>query len=75
MKAAVVTRAKEPITIEERPVPVPKAGEVLIRVKACGLCRGDLSLQQGAFPYTDIAKYPVIPGHEVAGVVENWVTA
>ena len=60
MKAAVVTRAKEPITIEERPVPVPKAGEVLIRVKACGLCRGDLSLQQGGF---SLYRHRKISGH------------
>jgi alcohol dehydrogenase, propanol-preferring len=69
MKAAIVTQAKAPIKIEQRPVPVPRTGEVLIRVTACGLCYGDLCLQQGAFPYTDIAKYPVIPGHEVAGIV------
>lgn len=69
MKAAVVTKAKTAIKIEERETPRPQVGEVLIRVKACGVCHGDLDLQQGAFPYGDIAAYPVIPGHEVAGVV------
>jgi len=70
MRAAVVEKAKAPLVIEEREMPKPGAGEVLIRVQACGICHGDLDVQQGAFPYTDIAAYPIVPGHEVAGVVE-----
>jgi D-arabinose 1-dehydrogenase-like Zn-dependent alcohol dehydrogenase len=70
MKAAVVTAPKSPILIEEREVPKPSFGEVLIRVHACGVCHGDLDVQQGAFPYADLANYPIVPGHEVAGVVE-----
>lgn len=70
MKAAIVAKPKAPIQVEQRKLPQPRAGEVLIRVRACGVCHGDLDLQQGAFPYGDIAAYPVVPGHEVAGVVE-----
>jgi D-arabinose 1-dehydrogenase-like Zn-dependent alcohol dehydrogenase len=68
MKAAVFQKANSPLVIEDRPVPEPKAGEVLIRVKACGICHSDLMVQQGYLP---VAKYPVVPGHEVAGVVEK----
>ena len=68
MKAAVVQKAQSAIFIEDRPIPEPKAGEVLIRVHACGVCHSDLMVQQGMFPF---AKYPIVPGHEMAGVVEK----
>ncbi len=68
MKAAVVKQAKANVVIEDRPIPEPKLGEVLIRVHACGVCHSDLMVQQGLFPF---AKYPIVPGHEVAGVVEK----
>jgi D-arabinose 1-dehydrogenase-like Zn-dependent alcohol dehydrogenase len=48
-------------------VPVPEENEVLIRVEACGICRGDLLAKDGHWPGI---KYPIIPGHEVVGVVE-----
>ena len=68
MKAAVVKQPNSPLTIEDRPVPEPKAGEVLIRVKACGVCHSDLEVLLGHFPF---ATYPMVPGHEVAGTVER----
>lgn len=68
MKAAVIQKAQSAIVMEERPIPEPKTGEVLIRVHACGVCHSDLMVQQGMFPF---AKYPIVPGHEVAGVVEK----
>jgi propanol-preferring alcohol dehydrogenase len=68
MKAAVVTAPNVPIVIEDRPIPQPKAGEVLIKVHACGVCHSDLMVLLGYFPF---ATYPRIPGHEVAGVVEK----
>jgi propanol-preferring alcohol dehydrogenase len=49
----------------ERPVPRPGAGEVLIAVSACGVCRTDLHVLDGEIP----AQYPVIPGHEIVGRV------
>ncbi len=68
MKVAVVSKPQSPLVIEERPIPQPKAGEVLIRVRACGICHSDLAVQQGYFPF---ASYPRVPGHEVAGVVDK----
>lgn len=66
MKAAVLKAPNSKLEIEERKRPTPGAGEVLIRVRACGVCHGDLLLQQGGFPF---ARYPIVPGHEVAGEV------
>lgn len=50
-----------------RPLPIPKAGEVRIRVEACGVCRTDLHVVDGELPQ---AIYPVVPGHEVVGLVD-----
>lgn len=68
MKAAVFNSPNSKLEIEERKRPSPAPGELLIRVRACGVCHGDLLLQQGGFP---LARYPVVPGHEVAGEVEE----
>ncbi|HET8667886.1 MAG TPA: alcohol dehydrogenase catalytic domain-containing protein [Terriglobales bacterium] len=68
MKAAIIDQPNTPIRIEERPRPKPGPGQVLIKVHACGVCHSDLYVQLGAFPF---ATYPRIPGHEVAGVVEE----
>ncbi len=67
MKAAIVRKPND-FTIEERAIPEPKAGQVLIHVHACGVCHSDLEVLLGHFPF---ATYPIIPGHEVAGVVEK----
>jgi D-arabinose 1-dehydrogenase-like Zn-dependent alcohol dehydrogenase len=67
MTAAVLRRAGEPITFEERGVPDPGPGQVRIRVEACGICFSDLQLQQGFF---DFATLPIVPGHEVVGRVD-----
>jgi 2-desacetyl-2-hydroxyethyl bacteriochlorophyllide A dehydrogenase len=64
MKAAVIYQPGD-IKVIEREIPEPKAGEVLIRIKACGVCGTDHSLFVGAFP----ASFPVIIGHEFAGDV------
>ena len=68
MKAAVIQKPQSAIVIEDRSIPEPKSGEVLIRVHACGVCHSDLMVQQGMLPF---ATYPIVPGHEVAGVVEK----
>lgn len=67
MKAIVIKEANSKPQIEEREIPEPRKGEVLIRVRACGVCYGDLKVQQGQFPFT---RYPVVPGHEIAGEIE-----
>ncbi len=66
MKAAVLSAAKAPLTIEDITVANPLAHEVLIRTSACGVCRSDLHFVDGAYPHA----MPCIPGHEAAGIVE-----
>lgn len=68
MKAAVLKGPNTDFSFEERDRPTPARGEVLIRVRACGICHGDLMLQLGQFPF---AKYPIVPGHEIAGLIED----
>jgi len=67
MKAAVVRAFGEPLVIEDVPVPVPGPGEILVKVKACGVCHTDLHAASGDWPVKPLP--PFIPGHEVAGVV------
>jgi len=53
---------------KDLPVPEPGPGEVLVRISACGVCRTDLHVVDGELPNP---KLPVIPGHEIVGVVEK----
>ena len=64
MKAVVIVA---PDQVEIKDVAIPKVGpdEVLIKVLACAVCGSDPMLVHGTYP---IAKYPLIPGHEVGGV-------
>lgn len=57
----------QPLRVERRPVPAPAAGEVLVRVLACGLCRTDLHVVEGDLP---LVRAPIVPGHQVVGRVE-----
>jgi len=66
MRAMVLERPGEPLKPQRRPVPEPGPGQILLRVKACGVCRTDLHLVDGELPRP---KLPVIPGHEVVGEV------
>ena len=47
MKAAILRAIGKPLAIEEVPAPSPQAGEVLIRVEACGVCHSDVHLADG----------------------------
>jgi alcohol dehydrogenase, propanol-preferring len=67
MKAAVVKAFGKPLVIEDVPVPVPGPGEILVKVKACGVCHTDLHAASGDWPVKPVP--PFIPGHEAAGVV------
>jgi propanol-preferring alcohol dehydrogenase len=76
MKAAFLTapqpNAKAPLTIGEVPKPEPAPGQVLLRVRACGVCRTDLHIVEGDLPEI-LPK--VIPGHQIVGdVVEGGAT-
>ena len=67
MKAAVVRRFGQPLTIEDVPVPVPGPGQVLVKIMASGVCHTDLHAADGDWPVKP--ALPFIPGHEGAGVV------
>lgn len=66
---AVTFDAPLSIRMAEAPKPQPRAAEVLVRVKAAGLCAGDLYIYTGKNPYV---TYPRIGCHEIAGVVEAY---
>lgn len=68
MRAAVMHEVRKPLVVEEVDVEAPKAGEVLVRLAASGVCRSDLHLLEGESP---VANPPMILGHEGAGVVEE----
>ncbi len=70
---AMVLREQGPagpcrLRLEVRPDPEPAAGEILVRVKACGVCRTDLHVVEGDLPPM---KMPIIPGHQAVGIVER----
>ncbi|KHF29427.1 Alcohol dehydrogenase [Anoxybacillus sp. BCO1] len=62
MKAAVVEQFKEPLQVKEVEKPKISYGEVLVRIKACGVCHTDLHAAHGDWPVKP--KLPLIPGHE-----------
>lgn len=66
MKATVLHGIND-LRVEEIPVPVPASGEVLVNVKACGICGSDVgrALKTGAY------HYPIVIGHEFAGIVTD----
>lgn len=67
MKAAVVREFGKPLTIEDVPIPQPRAGQVLVKIHACGVCGTDLHAACGDWPVKP--KPPFIPGHEGVGNV------
>jgi propanol-preferring alcohol dehydrogenase len=67
MRAAVVRSFGDPLVIEERPIPTPGPGELLVKVIACGVCHTDLHAADGDWPVKPVP--PFVPGHEAAGIV------
>jgi propanol-preferring alcohol dehydrogenase len=67
MFAMVLNAPHQALRPTERPDPMPGPGEVRLRVRACGVCRTDLHVVDGDLPQ---GPMPVIPGHEIVGVVE-----
>jgi len=67
MKAAVLSQIGGRLTLEEIPRPSPKAGEVLVKVAACGVCHTDLHVIKGEVKF----PLPCVLGHEISGVVEE----
>ncbi len=68
MKAMALTKWGGPLEAVERPVPQPGPGQMLVKVKACGVCRTDLHVVDGELPHMPL---PIVPGHEVVGTVER----
>jgi propanol-preferring alcohol dehydrogenase len=56
------------LDVFERDVPSVGAGEVLVRVRACGVCRTDLHVVDNELPNVEV---PRVPGHEIVGIVER----
>ena len=80
MKSAKITAPNEPLSISELETPVPQNEQVLVKVKAVGVCHSDLHLWEGGYDLGDGqfmkvtdrgVKYPVTPGHEIVGTVER----
>lgn len=67
MRAVQVPRANGDFELVERQIPEPGAGEVRLRVEACGVCHSDYYTKSGAYP---TVSYPRVPGHEVAGTID-----
>ena len=68
MRAMVLDAAGQPLRERELPTPRPGRGQLLLRVKACAVCRTDLHVVDGELPDP---KLPLVPGHEIVGVVES----
>jgi len=65
MKALKYTKPREWSVVTDEPLPTIRDNDVLVKVKACGVCGTDLHIHDGEF----IAKFPLIPGHETVGVI------
>ena len=68
MKVAQIAKPGAGFQIVEREIPKPGAGQVRIKVQACGVCHSDVLTVEGAWPGIE---YPRIPGHEVAGIIDE----
>jgi Zn-dependent alcohol dehydrogenase len=66
VKAAVLRETGAPLSVEDVELEAPRAGEVLVRIEAAGVCHSDLHYMTGDLP----AKLPIVVGHEGAGIVE-----
>jgi propanol-preferring alcohol dehydrogenase len=80
MKSARITGPNEPLVVSESETPTPNGNQVLVKVKSVGVCHSDLHLWEGGYDLGDGqfmkvtdrgVKYPVIPGHEIVGIVES----
>src|SRR3954466_13517538 len=66
MRAMVLGSAGEKLSLREVAMPAPDDGQVLLRVRACGVCRTDLHIVDGEL---DRPKLPLVPGHQIVGEV------
>ncbi len=68
MKVAQVSKPGADFQVVERKIPDPAAGQVRIKVQACGVCHSDVLTKEGLWPGI---QYPRVPGHEVAGIIDE----
>jgi D-arabinose 1-dehydrogenase-like Zn-dependent alcohol dehydrogenase len=68
MKAAQISKPGGEFELVERQIPEPGAGEVRIKVQACGVCHSDVFTKEGSWPGIE---YPRVPGHEVTGIIDE----
>jgi propanol-preferring alcohol dehydrogenase len=66
MRAMMLESPRSRLALQERPLPAPGPGEILLAVAACGVCRTDLHVVDGELPHP---KLPLVPGHEIVGRV------
>ncbi len=66
MRAMILDGGRHDLELRELPRPVPAADQILIQVRACGVCRTDLHVVDGELPHP---KLPLVPGHEIVGTV------
>ena len=72
MQAAVLREFDTPLVIEDISKPEPGAGQVLVRVAACGVCHSDVHMARGHWEgFKSLMPLPIVLGHEVAGTVES----
>jgi propanol-preferring alcohol dehydrogenase len=80
MKAARIVKLNEPLQLQELQTPTPKGTQVLVKVQSSGVCHSDVHVWEGYYEGIDGqtlkttergVKYPLTPGHEIAGVVES----
>ncbi|MGY5142146.1 MAG: alcohol dehydrogenase [Nitrosopumilus sp.] len=80
MKSARIIGPNEPLAVSETDTPQPQGDQVLVKVKSVGVCHSDLHLWEGGYDLGDGqfmkvtdrgVKYPVTPGHEIVGIVEE----
>jgi alcohol dehydrogenase, propanol-preferring len=67
MRAMVLNKVRTPLVFEDLPDPRPGAGEIRVKVAACGVCRTDLHVVDGELPNP---KLPIVPGHEIVGRID-----
>ncbi len=68
MKVAQIPGPGAEFQIVEREIPNPGAGQVRIKVQACGVCHSDVFTKEGLFPNIE---YPRVPGHEIVGIIDE----
>ena len=72
MKAAVITKFREPLEIQDLPDPSPGSNDALIQVESCGVCRSDWHVWQEDWNWAGMKiELPHILGHELSGIIKE----